>query len=50
MKNILIITYYWPPSGGPAVQRWLDFANRLAKDNYKVFVLTVSANGYLYLL
>jgi glycosyltransferase involved in cell wall biosynthesis len=47
-KNILIITYYWPPSGGPAVQRWLDFANRLAKDNYNVFVLTVSEQTATY--
>lgn len=38
--NILIITYYWPPSGGAAVQRWLSFANLLAEKN-KVFVLTV---------
>jgi glycosyltransferase involved in cell wall biosynthesis len=22
----LIITYYWPPAGGPGVQRWLKFA------------------------
>jgi hypothetical protein len=25
MKRILIITYYWPPAGGPGVQRWLYF-------------------------
>jgi hypothetical protein len=25
MKNALIITYYWPPAGGPGVQRWLKF-------------------------
>lgn len=25
MKRALIITYYWPPSGGPGVQRWLKF-------------------------
>ncbi len=23
--KILIITYYWPPAGGPGVQRWLKF-------------------------
>lgn len=40
MKRILIITYYWPPSGGAAVQRWLSFANLLAERN-KVYVLTV---------
>ncbi len=25
MRKILIITYYWPPSGGSAVLRWLKF-------------------------
>ena len=25
MKRALIITYYWPPAGGPGVQRWLNF-------------------------
>ncbi len=25
MKRVLIITYYWPPSGGGGVQRWLKF-------------------------
>lgn len=24
-KRALIITYYWPPAGGPGVQRWLQF-------------------------
>lgn len=24
-KRILVITYYWPPSGGSGVQRWLKF-------------------------
>jgi glycosyltransferase involved in cell wall biosynthesis len=41
MKNILIVTYYWPPSGGAAVQRWLSFANLLAEQN-SVYVLTVN--------
>ena len=25
MKDVLIIAYYWPPAGGPGVQRWLKF-------------------------
>ncbi|PIB22948.1 glycosyltransferase family 4 protein [Maribacter sp. 4G9] len=25
MKKVLVITYYWPPAGGPGVQRWLKF-------------------------
>ncbi|MFN2261361.1 MAG: glycosyl transferase family 1 [Psychroflexus sp.] len=29
MKKTLIITYYWPPAGGPGVQRWLKFTEYL---------------------
>ena len=29
MKKVLIIAYYWPPAGGPGVQRWLKFAKYL---------------------
>lgn len=25
-KKVLIITYYWPPTGGAGVQRWLKFS------------------------
>ncbi|PHS67902.1 MAG: glycosyl transferase family 1 [Flavobacterium sp.] len=24
-SSVLVITYYWPPAGGPGVQRWLKF-------------------------
>ena len=27
--KVLIITYYWPPSGGSGVQRWLKFVKYL---------------------
>lgn len=29
MKKVLIIAYYWPPAGGPGVQRWLKFVTYL---------------------
>jgi glycosyltransferase involved in cell wall biosynthesis len=32
LKRALIITYYWPPAGGPGVQRWLQFVK-----NFKDF-------------
>ena len=30
---MLIISYYWPPSGGPGVQRWLTFVKYLPEFN-----------------
>ena len=50
MKKILILTYYWPPSGGAAVQRWLSFANQLAEENYSVHVITVDEKQATYQL
>lgn len=41
MKKVLIITYYWPPSGGAGVQRWVKFAKYLNRLGLKPFVLTV---------
>jgi glycosyltransferase involved in cell wall biosynthesis len=49
-KKILIITYYWPPSGGPAVQRWLSLANELAQLGWEVFVITVDEKYATYQL
>jgi len=41
MKKILIVTYYWPPSGGAGVQRWLKFSKYLPEFGYQPVVLTV---------
>ncbi|QXP79292.1 MULTISPECIES: glycosyltransferase family 4 protein [Winogradskyella] len=30
-STVLIITYYWPPAGGPGVQRWLKFVKYLSE-------------------
>ena len=38
MKKILIITYYWPPAGGPGVQRWLQFSKYLPEFGYQPVV------------
>lgn len=40
MKNILIITYYWPPSGGSGVQRWLKFTKYLPQFGWQPIVYT----------
>ncbi|MEO9511637.1 MAG: glycosyltransferase family 4 protein [Flavobacteriaceae bacterium] len=29
MHKVLVIAYYWPPAGGPGVQRWLKFVKYL---------------------
>jgi glycosyltransferase involved in cell wall biosynthesis len=41
MINILIITYYWPPSGGAGVQRWLKFSKYLPEFGCTPIILTV---------
>ncbi len=38
MKKVLIITYYWPPAGGPGVQRWLKFVKYLPDFGIKPIV------------
>lgn len=39
-KKVLIITYYWPPSGGSGVQRWLKFVKYLPSFGWKPYVFT----------
>ncbi|MDX9883899.1 MAG: hypothetical protein RBS73_17695 [Prolixibacteraceae bacterium] len=41
MKKVLIVTYYWPPSGGAGVQRWLKFVKYLPQFGIQPVVLTV---------
>lgn len=38
MKKVLIVTYYWPPAGGPGVQRWLKFVKYLPLYNIEPIV------------
>jgi hypothetical protein len=40
MKKALIITYYWPPSGGAGVQRWLKFVKYLRDFGWEPVVFT----------
>jgi glycosyltransferase involved in cell wall biosynthesis len=39
-KKVLIITYYWPPSGGSGVQRWLKFVKYLPQFGWEPYVFT----------
>ena len=40
MKNFLLISYYWPPSGGVGVQRWLKLSKYLPEEGWRPVVLT----------
>lgn len=39
-KKVLIVAYYWPPSGGSGVQRWLKFVKYLPSFGWQPYVLT----------
>ena len=39
--KVLIVTYYWPPSGGSGVQRWLKFVKYLQEFGIEPVVYTV---------
>lgn len=41
LKKVLIISYYFPPSGGPGVQRVLKFVKYLPEFGWEPIVLTV---------
>lgn len=45
-KKILIITYYWPPSGGSGVQRWLYFSKYLRENGWEPIIFTAQNPDY----
>ena len=46
--KILIISYYWPPSGGSGVQRWMYFAKYLGEFGIEPTIITVKENQASY--
>ena len=42
MLDLVLFNYYWPPSGGSAVQRWLFLANYLVRNGHNVVVIAPS--------
>ena len=44
--KVLIVTYYWPPSGGSGVQRWLKFVKYLQDFGIEPIVYTVDSPKY----
>jgi glycosyltransferase involved in cell wall biosynthesis len=41
LKKVLLLTYYWPPSGGSSVQRWLKMLKYFPEMGIEPFVITV---------
>ena len=40
MKKVLVICYYWPPTGGAGVQRWLKFIKYLRNYGWEPVIFT----------
>lgn len=40
MKKVLIISYYWPPTGGSGVQRWVKFTKYLREFGWEPVIYT----------
>lgn len=45
-KKILVISYYWPPSGGVGVHRWMKFSTYLPQHNWSPIVYAPSNAHY----
>lgn len=45
-KRVLIITYYWPPSGGSGVQRWVKFTKYLRSFGWEPIIFTIVDGEY----
>jgi len=41
-RKVLIITYYWPPSGGSGVQRWVKFVKYIRRFGWEPVIYTPS--------
>ncbi len=42
LKKLVIVSYYWPPSSGVGVKRWMFFAEELQKQGVKPIIITPS--------
>ena len=46
MRKVLVIAYYWPPAGGPGVQRWLKFVKYLPEFGFEPIVYAPKNPNY----
>ena len=44
-RKLLVVSSYWPPSGGSGVQRWLKLTGYLAELGWQIHVLTVEPDS-----
>jgi len=49
LKKVLIISYYWPPAGGPGSQRVVKFVKYLPEFGWEPVVLTVKNGEFPYI-
>jgi glycosyltransferase involved in cell wall biosynthesis len=49
MEKVLIISYYWPPSGGAGVQRWVKLSKYLLQNGWMPVILTVDEKHASYM-
>ena len=49
MKNVLIISYYWPPAGGPAAQRVVKYSKYFPEMGWRPVILTVKDGEFPYI-
>ena len=45
-KRVLVIAYYWPPSGGSGVQRWVKFVKYLPSQDWQPVVFAPDGADY----
>lgn len=45
-KKVLILSYYWPPAGGPGVQRFLKFSKYLRDFGWDPIIVTPENGAY----
>lgn len=46
LKNVLFVTYYWPPAGGASVNRIIKFAKNLPDVGWNPIILTVEKGDF----
>ncbi|MFM1807447.1 MAG: hypothetical protein RLZZ242_172 [Bacteroidota bacterium] len=46
LKNVIVVTYYWPPAGGPGVQRWVGLTRYFEENGLHPIVVIPKNAAY----